>query len=345
MISRLFNRLRLCLLTLVVLICSATQVMADEMRPGLLNISENSAGWFDVTFKVPLVNNNRLPLKLNLPSNMSLLGSPSYKVTSAVSIELARYKVDADAFTGKEISIDGLALTNTDVMTRIELLNGTVYSTVLRPTEPVFSIPETPSIWDVASSYWSMGIIHILEGADHLLFVFAMLMIVSGLGTLIKAITAFTVAHSITLALASLGKISLPASPTEAIISLSIVFLAVEIIHKYQGQKSLTERYPWVVAFLFGLFHGLGFAGALAEIGLPQVEVPTALIMFNVGVETGQLLFILGVIVIYEISKRLPILLPIVNSDKSWKTLAYSIGSVAAYWTIDRVIAFLPLTA
>jgi hypothetical protein len=184
-----------------------------------------------------------------------------------------------------------------------------------------------------------MGTIHILEGADHLLFVFALLLIVTGLMSLFKAITAFTVAHSITLGLATLGMIHLPPAPTEAIIALSIVFLAGEIIHKRQGRMGITERWPWVIAFVFGLFHGLGFAGALSEIGLPQHEVPLALLMFNVGVETGQLLFIAVVLSLMTVLKRLPLRLP----QESWRLVPYSIGGLAAYWTVDRVMSFLPV--
>ena len=131
-----------------------------------------------------------------------------------------------------------------------------------------------------------MGTFHSLEGVDHLLFVLALMLIINGYKPLIKAVTAFTVAHSITLTLATLGLVHLPAAPTEAIIALSIVFLATEIVHKHNGQKGLTERRPWLIAFGFGLFHGLGFAGALSEIGVPQHEVPLALLMFNIGVES-----------------------------------------------------------
>jgi hypothetical protein len=154
-----------------------------------------------------------------------------------------------------------------------------------------------------------------------------------------KAVTAFTVAHSITLALATLGVLHLPSAPTEAIIALSILFLATEIIHQHNGETGLTERYPWIVAFLFGLFHGLGFAGALSEIGVPQHEVPLALFTFNVGVEIGQLIFIATVLSLFAVLKRLPINVP----NNAWRILPYSIGSVAAFWTIERVVSFLPV--
>jgi len=154
----------------------------------------------------------------------------------------------------------------------------------------------------------------------------------------VKAVTAFTVAHSITLALATLGVVHVPAAPTEAIIALSILFLASEIVHKRNGAIGITERYPWVIAFLFGLFHGLGFAGALSEIGVPQHEVPLALLMFNVGVESGQLLFIAVVLSLMALLSRLPLTAP----QGAWRVLPYTIGSVAAFWTIERVMSFLP---
>jgi hypothetical protein len=174
---------------------------------------------------------------------------------------------------------------------------------------------------------------------DHLLFVFALMWIITGFVSLLKAVTAFTVAHSITLGLATFGVVHLPPAPTEAIIALSILFLAAEIVHKRQGLVGITERWPWIIAFIFGLFHGLGFAGALAEIGLPQHEVPLALLMFNVGVETGQLLFIAVVSSVIALLKRLALQGP----QGAWRVLPYSIGSVAAFWTIERVMSFLPV--
>ncbi len=172
------------------------------------------------------------------------------------------------------------------------------------------------------------------------MFVLALLLIVVGFGELFKAVTAFTVAHSITLALATLDVIRVPSAPTEAIIALSILFLAAEIVHKHNGQIGITERWPWVIAFLFGLFHGLGFAGALSEIGVPQTEVPLALFMFNVGVETGQLLFIAAVMSLVWLLQRLHLSAP----PTAWRILPYSIGGLAAYWTIDRVMSFMPFT-
>ena len=189
----------------------------------------------------------------------------------------------------------------------------------------------------VAGSYWSIGTIHILEGFDHLLFVLALVLIIPNLWMLFKTITAFTVAHSVSLALATLGIVNLPGAPTEAVIALSILFLAVETVHSHQGRLTMTKQYPWVVALTFGLFHGLGFAGALAEVGLPQQEIPIALLMFNVGVETGQILFVGVVLLLNAVFKTMPVKWP----QGSWRIMPYSIGSIAAFWVLQRIDSFV----
>jgi hypothetical protein len=314
------------------------QTNADEIRPALLDIKEQNTGLFAVTWKVPMRGDRVLAITPQLPASLELLGTPTVKNVPGARIEHATYKNNAEALTGQSITIDGLTALQTDVLLLIQLQDGTQHSAILRPVAPSFTIPLEASKLQVAGDYWRMGTIHILEGVDHLLFVLALMLIVSGFGPLIKAVTAFTVAHSITLVLATLGVVHVPAAPTEALIALSILFLATEIIHKHNGQISLTEQYPWLIAFVFGLFHGLGFAGALSEIGVPQHEVPLALFMFNVGVETGQLLFIAVVLGLLALLRRLPVTLP----QGAWRLLPYSIGSIAAFWTIDRVMSFMP---
>jgi hypothetical protein len=225
----------------------------------------------------------------------------------------------------------------TDVVVRVALHDGTEHTAILRSGHNSFTIPERVTRSELAVSYWRMGTIHILEGFDHLLFLLTMLLIVTGLWPLLKTVTAFTVAHSLTLALATLGIVTIPSAPTEAVISLSIVLLAVEVVRKYTGVLTLSERYPWVVAFTFGLVHGLGFAGALSEIGVPQNDVPLALLMFNVGVETGQVMFVVVVSLLLTGLHRL--------HSQTALTIAraapYAIGSIAAFWTIQRVGSFL----
>ena len=319
----------------------AMPASADEIRPALLDIKEQKTGLFAVTWKVPTRGDRVLAITPNLPDSLELLGSPVVQQVQGAQIERSTYKNNAESLTGQFISIEGLAALQTDVLLLIQLQDGTQHSSILRPSSPQFTIPLEASKLEVAGDYWRMGTIHILEGVDHLLFVLALLLIVSNFRQLLMAVTAFTVAHSITLVLATLGVVHVPAAPTEAIIALSILFLATEIIHKYNGQTSLTEKYPWVVAFVFGLFHGLGFAGALSEIGVPQNEVPLALLMFNVGVETGQLLFIAAVLSLIALFKLLPLTPPPWAS----RIVPYVIGSIAAFWTIERVMSFLPILA
>ncbi len=312
---------------------------ADEIRPALLDIKEQNTGLFAVTWKVPTRGDRILAITPQLPDSLELLGSPSVQDIPGARIEHATYKNNGASLTGQSIVINGLSALQTDVLLLIQLQDGTQHSAILRPGSPEFTIPLEASKLEIAGDYWHMGTIHILEGVDHLLFVLALLLIVSGLGSLVKAVTAFTVAHSITLALATLGVVHVPAAPTEAIIALSILFLASEIVHKHNGVIGITERYPWVIAFIFGLFHGLGFAGALSEIGVPQHEVPLALFMFNVGVETGQLLFIAVVLSLIALLQRLPFTAP----QGAWRLVPYAIGSVAAFWTIERVLSFMPI--
>jgi hypothetical protein len=319
----------------------AVPAIADEIRPALLDIKEQGTGLFAVTWKVPTRGDRVLAISPQLPESLELLGSPTTQVLPGALIESATYKNNRDSLTGQTIVIAGLSALQTDVLLLIQLQDGTQHSAILRPASPEFTIPLEPSKLEIAADYWQMGTIHILEGADHLLFVLALLLIVNGLGPLVKAVTAFTVAHSITLALATLDLIRVLSAPTEAIIALSILFLAAEIVHKRNGVIGITERFPWLIAFLFGLFHGLGFAGALSEIGVPQHEVPLALLMFNVGVETGQLSFIGVVLGLIAILKRLPVSVP----QGAWRVLPYSIGGLAAYWTIDRVMSFMPVLA
>jgi hydrogenase/urease accessory protein HupE len=316
----------------------AAQANAHEIRPGLLNIKERDTGWFDIIWKVPTRGDQVLAITPKLPDSLELLGSPVIENIPGARIERSTYRSSGEPLTGKAIAIEGLSAIQTDVLLHIDLQDGTTHSAILRPGSPEFVIPAQTSKLEVAVSYWRLGIVHILEGVDHLLFVLALLLIVSGFRPLLKAVTAFTVAHSITLALATLGVVHVPPAPTEAIIALSILFLAAEIIRQRNGEIGITERYPWVIAFIFGLFHGLGFAGALSEIGVPQHEVPLALFTFNVGVETGQLLFIAVVLALIALLKRLPLTAP----QGAWRLLPYGIGGIAAFWTIERVMSFMP---
>jgi len=311
---------------------------AHEIRPALLEVEETGPGLFEVTWKLPGRGDRALGLEPIVPENLELVAPPAVRQVPGAWVQRGTYKSDGTPLVGRSISIRGLDALQTDVLVRIELLDGSTHTAILRPNSPTFDIPERESKKEVALATWKMGVIHILEGYDHLLFLLALMLIVTGFWKLVKTITAFTVAHSITLALATLGVVHFPTAPTEAVIALSIVFLAAEVVRKRQGEVVLTERYPWVVAFGFGLIHGLGFAGALSQIGIPQDEVPLALLMFNLGVETGQILFVTVVALGLAGIRRIPVTPP----RGAWRLAPYAIGGLATFWTIQRLVGMIP---
>lgn len=239
---------------------------------------------------------------------------------------------------GKRIEFTGLQATITDVLVRITRLDGVQSTALVRPSQPWIEISQRQGPLVVAGAYIAHGVEHILLGYDHLLFVLALILIVPSLRVLFWTITSFTLAHSITLALATLGVVHVPGPPVEATIALSILLLACEIVRMHRGESSLTQRWPWAVAFTFGLLHGFGFAGALSEIGLPQADIPLALFAFNVGVESGQLIFIGAVLGALAVLKRLPV--PVVVQQKGAMVATLCIGTLAAFWFVERVAAF-----
>jgi hypothetical protein len=324
------------LFLLLLSLCTVASVNAHEVRPALLELEETRPGWIDVTWKVPTLGDNKLEIEPVLPASLEIVGPTSTRVIPGAVVQNYACRSDGSPLIGQTIAIKGLSSVQIDVLVRINLLDGSAYSAIVRPSAPSYTIPEKESKSTVAMSYARMGVTHILGGVDHLLFVFALMLIVVGMRKLIKTITAFTIAHSITLALATLGMVAVPPAPTEAVISLSIVFLAAEIVRHRMGHQVLSAKYPWAVAFLFGLFHGLGFAGALSQIGIPQHEVPLALLMFNVGVEVGQVSFVVVVLSVIALGKRLHVPRP----NWSWRVAPYAIGGLAAFWTIQRVLSF-----
>ena len=321
----------------ICLVATAPGALADEFRPALLEITETEPGWYTVTWKVPLSNGQPLAISPMFPEQMKPLGPPSTRGSQSEFTEKSLWQSGSVALPGSTIEIEGLTAVPIDVIVQIRLADGSEHSAILRPASPRFVVPERATKWRVAGSYWKIGTIHILEGQDHLLFVLALLLIVPNLWMLFKTITAFTVAHSVSLALATLGIVNMPGPPTEAVIALSILFLAVEIVHSREGRITLTEKNPWVVALAFGLVHGLGFAGALAEVGLPQQEIPLALLMFNVGVETGQILFVCTLLLAIAALKKVPLSWP----QGSWRLMPYAIGSIAAFWIVQRIDSFI----
>lgn len=321
-------------------------VHAHEVRPAYLELTQTAADTFDVIWKIPARGEMRLRLYVSLPESTEIVGQPRGMFSNGAYIE--RWSiVDADALVGSTIRIDGLATTLTDVLVRIARLDGSTQVERLTPENPSLVVDASPNPWSVSRMYLVMGVEHILFGIDHLLFVLALLLLVKGWKRVVGTITAFTVAHSVTLALATLGFLHVPGPPVEAIIALSIVFVAGEIIHGRRGRPGLAARRPWIIAFAFGLLHGLGFASALGDIGLPQQAIPLSLLLFNVGVEVGQLLFIAGMVAVAAIGSRLfarrharPDAVVQVVRPAIALLSAYAIGGVAMFWVIERVVGF-----
>jgi hydrogenase/urease accessory protein HupE len=321
----------------IVLACFlAAEAHAHEVRPAYLELRQTSANTFDVGWKVPaLGEDQRFGLYVRLPEDCVNVTDPRGRFAGSAYLE--RWTIrHPDALVGSTIHIDGLQTTMTDVLVRIERQDGSMQVARLTPTETSLVVEASPGRGRVARTYLVLGIEHILLGIDHLLFVLALLLLVKGPKRVVGTITAFTIAHSITLAAATLGFVHVPGPPVEAIIALSIVFVAAEVIHGRQGRPGLSAKWPWIVAFTFGLLHGLGFAGALNEIGLPQQAIPLALLFFNIGVELGQLLFIAAIAVVAIAASWIRLRVP----RGAEFIPPYAIGCLAMFWVIERVAAF-----
>jgi len=325
--------------TLCLLLFTAS-AFAHEVRPAYLELRETAPETYAALWKVPgLGENLRLGLYVELPAGCANVTEP--RATMINNAYTERWTVRCPGgLTGGTIHIAGLASTMTDVLVRLERLDGTTQVTRLTPSAPSFVVAATPSALQVARTYLVLGVEHILSGIDHLLFVLALLILVKGTRRLIATVTAFTVAHSLTLAGATLGFVHVPGPPVEAAIALSIVFVAAEIIHSRDGHAGLTERFPWIVAFTFGLLHGFGFASALNEVGLPQTAIPVALLFFNVGVEIGQLLFIASVFAVIAFARQITRRHAVTSPVWAWRVPPYAIGSFAMLWVIQRIAAF-----
>ncbi len=334
------------LLLAVIFFGVAPAAQAHEVRPGYLQIRETAADGVDVLWKVPANGEYRLSLYVRLPAGCT--GQPTQGSFVAGAFVERWHAKCPGGLVGKTIAIDGLSATRTDVLARVERLDGTTQTVRLTPDRASFDVTSAPDRLQVAKTYFVLGVEHILLGIDHLLFVLGLLFLVGSWRRLVATVTAFTVAHSITLAAATLGWVHVAQAPVEATIALSVMFVAAEILHGAQGHPGLAARAPWVVAFVFGLLHGFGFAGALREVGLPEKDIPLALLFFNVGVEAGQLLFIAAVVAVLSTATRLfrrrggrehgPW-----HSETLVRTpVAYVVGSVAAFWVVQRVVAFWP---
>jgi hypothetical protein len=308
-------------------------VHAHESRPAYLEIKETAPGQFSVLWRTPVLAGMRLPIVLKLPQGVKNLKEPAVQELTDSLVERRWIDAGPNGLARKRIEIAGLQFTITDALVRVELLDGRTMQTIARPSQPWIEIPASQSRWEVMGTYIVEGIRHILFGADHLLFVLGLLLIVGNAWMLVKTITAFTVAHSITLAVATLGDAQAPALPLNAAIALSILFLGPEIVRVWRGETSFTIRHPWVVAFAFGLLHGFGFATAMTSAGLPRQELPLALLSFNVGVELGQLGFVALVLAMRHSFRVLEVRWP------RWVQAlpGYTVGTLGAFWTIQRV--------
>jgi len=313
-----------------------TFTQADEIRPAYLEVIQKTIDTYTFLLKVPVKNDKKLPMKVKVikgckEKGLHITGSVNDSYTDRYILECTQN------LKGKMIEVQGLENTNIDLLLRLEFLDGASQSTLLNPLQNTYTIKEDASSLQIIQTYTWLGITHILMGFDHLLFVFSLLLIVKNMRRLLWTITAFTLAHSITMAGATLGIVHIPQQPVEAVIALSILFLAMEIVHEKQGKVGLASRYPWLIAFIFGLLHGFGFAGALAEIGLPQQAITLALIFFNIGVELGQLMFVATVVLIALLLQHLK--LPRFM-EKVEMFVVYGIGGLSAFWVIERISVF-----
>jgi hydrogenase/urease accessory protein HupE len=319
------------------LILACAPVLAHESRPAYLEIKQTAPNRYDVLWRTPVMSGMRLPVVLKFPDEVSNVREPIVLELPDSLVERRIIEAGGTGLAGKRIEFVGLIVTITDVLVRIQLRDGS-YSTVLvHPSQPWIEIAAPKGRWQVALTYLTHGINHILRGIDHLLFILGLLLIVKDRWMLLKTITAFTVAHSITLAIATLGYASAPLAPLNAAIAMSILFIGVEVIRMQRGETSLTIQHPWVVAFAFGLLHGFGFASGLVALGLPRGDVPMALLLFNVGVEIGQLFFVLIILLLERSFRTLQIRWP------HWveELPAYTVGGLGAFWAIQRTVILI----
>ncbi len=325
---RLFASVSLGLLALV------PAARAHEARPAYLEIKETGHGRYDLLWRTPVLAGMRLPIVLKVPDGVVNVTEPTVQELTDSLLERRQIDAGKEGLAGKRIEFVGLQGTITDVLVRVEMQDGRKTTTIVRPSQPWVEIAAAQGTMAVLGAYIGHGIRHILFGADHLLFVLGLLLIVKDRWMLVKTVTAFTAAHSITLAIATFGYANLPVLPLNAAIALSIFFLGPEIVRSWRGETSFTIRHPWVVAFVFGLIHGFGFASALTSAGLPHKDLPLALFGFNVGVEIGQVGFVLLVLLLERSFRLLEIRWP------RWAQAlpGYAVGTLGAFWTIQRTV-------
>jgi hydrogenase/urease accessory protein HupE len=331
--------IRSALLALVVLSAALLPARAHELQPAFLELNETAPGGYSVLWKLPSLgeaSDVRLPIVPVFPDACRSVGEPRTARAGTAWLFTARIEC-AGSLAGRTIVFEGLEAFTTDVLVRAQHLDGGVETHVVKPLQPSLTLRAADDSRRGIAAYLYLGIEHILLGVDHLLFVLGLLLIVRDRWMLVKTVTAFTVAHSITLAVATFGVAQVAPAPLNAAIALSILFLGPEIVRRWRGETSFTIRHPWVVAFAFGLLHGFGFASGLAQLGLPRAEIPLALLLFNVGVEIGQLAFVLLIVLLERSFRLLEIRWPRIVE----RAPGYLVGSLGAFWTLQRVAILL----
>ncbi len=340
-VGPLMNRPTRITILLASLAAWAMPASGHEARPAYLEVTEKAPGRYALLWRTPVNAGMRLPVALQLPESVRTIGEPSRQELPGSLLERRTIEVSGGGPAGLRIDFPGLQATITDVLVRIELLDGRRWTTIARPSQPWVEIAEAPGRLAVLGTYVVHGIRHIAFGVDHLLFVLGLLLLVKDRWMLVKTITAFTVAHSMTLGIATFGWAQAPVLPLNAAIALSIFFLGPEIVRAWRGETSFTIEHPWVVAFVFGLIHGFGFASALTGAGLPRVDLPLALLGFNVGVEIGQVCFVALVLLLERSFRLLEIRWP------RWVEAlpGYAVGTLGVFWTIQRTAALFGWTS
>ncbi len=319
-------------LWLLALLAATLPALAHENLPASLLLTEQSPGVFDLRWRIPQTQGAAPAIAPMFAADCQRLSQPIELVAPGARLQQWQIRCANGLRGGARIGFAGLSLTMVDVLTRVAYLDGATESHIARARTPEILLGQAQSRALSVSGYFGLGVGHILGGIDHLLFVLCLMLLVPDLLSLVKTVSAFTLAHSLTLALAALGLVHLPQPPVEALIALSILFLARELA-RHRSEASVAWQRPWAVAFSFGLLHGFGFAGALAEVGLPQDDIPAALLLFNLGVEAGQLAFVTCVY---------PLLL-LVRRYRSWPRWVralpvYGVGAVAGFWYLQRMV-------
>jgi hydrogenase/urease accessory protein HupE len=334
------SRLSRWLVAIAILLGVSASSRADEFKPGYLQLTQIDHDAYDVLWKIPAIDERTtLKVKPQFPDGTVTVGDMRGTYSRGMTVQRWRIRVPG-GLDGKAIVFSRLSETRIDVLARLVRLDGTVQLERILPVDARFVVRSSPGQWEVVRTYTVLGIEHILMGFDHLLYVLAMLMLVTGWRRVVLTMTAFTATHSLTLTAATLGWVNVPQPPVEACIALSILFVAREIVQAHRGRAGLTARWPWAVSFTFGLMHGFGFAGALAQVGLPAGAIPVALLFFNVGVELGQLMFVALVLALIAAGRALAQRFQCRQPDWLWRVVPYAIGGLASFWLVQRVSGF-----